>query len=219
VIERVEINDSYIKKVCFTVYYNDPSCEGNCSCYLFESRGILCRHVISVLTTFEDVELLPENYFLNRWRKDLEWPYKLIKSSHDPLSGNSTADQYAELSQNMLTLATIAAPNVDHCTEVQNYVNMLTKKLSGLRCEQSPPSHSIPSAKSHPSASMTYNGIEVCSPLTGQTKRPSNRKVSTVEKRWSKSQNHQTKDRVTQIPNNRGIKKEGIHRFESRCMC
>jgi hypothetical protein len=164
VIERVEINDSYMKKVCFTVYYNDPSCEVNCNCYLFESRGILCRHVISVLTTCEDVELLPGKYFLNRWRKDLERPYKLIKNSYDPLSGNPTADRYAELSKNMLKLAAIAAPNVDHCTEVQNYVDKLTKKLSGLRCEQSSHSQSLPSAKSLPSASMTGNEQSPCPP-------------------------------------------------------
>jgi hypothetical protein len=66
VMERVEIDDAYMKKVCFIVHYNDHSCEVNCSCCLFESRGILCRHAISVLTTVEDVELLPEKYFLNR---------------------------------------------------------------------------------------------------------------------------------------------------------
>jgi hypothetical protein len=65
VIKRVEINESYMKKIFFNVYYNGPACEVNCSYCLFESRGILCKHAISVLTTFEDVELLPEKYFLN----------------------------------------------------------------------------------------------------------------------------------------------------------
>jgi hypothetical protein len=143
VIERVQINSSYMKKVCFTIYYSEPSCEVNCSCCWFESRGILCRHAISVLTKFEDVELLPEKYFLNRWRKDLKRLYKFIKSSYDPLSDSPTADRYAELCKNMCALAAIVAPNVDHYTEVQNHVAMLTKKLSG----QSPPSQSPPSAK------------------------------------------------------------------------
>ncbi|XP_062166114.1 protein FAR1-RELATED SEQUENCE 9-like [Alnus glutinosa] len=191
VIEKVEISDSYIKKVCFTVYYNGVSCDVNCSCHLFEARGILCRHAMSVLTICEDVKLLPDKYFLNRWRKDLERPYKLIKSSYDPLSGNPTADRYAELSKNMLKLAAIVAPNVDHCTEVQNYVDMLTNKFSGPRCEQSPSSQSLPSAKLLPSASMTMtgDGVEVCSPLVAHTKgrKPSNRKVSAVEKAVKKS--------------------------------
>ncbi|XP_062155312.1 protein FAR-RED IMPAIRED RESPONSE 1-like [Alnus glutinosa] len=191
VIEKVEISDSYIKKVCFTVYYNGLSCDVSCSCHLFEARGILCRHAMSVLTIGEDVKLLPDKYFLNRWRKDLERPYKLIKSSYDPLSGNPTADRYDELSKNMLKLAAIVAPNVDHCTEVQNYVDMLTNKFSGPRCEQSPSSQSLPSAKLLPSASrtMTGDGVEVCSPLVAHTKgrKPSNRKVSAVEKAVKKS--------------------------------
>ncbi|XP_062163714.1 protein FAR-RED IMPAIRED RESPONSE 1-like [Alnus glutinosa] len=190
VIERVEINESYRKKIVFNVCYNGPVCEVNCSCHLFESRGILCKHAISVLTTFEDVDLLPEKYFLNRWRKDLKRPYKLIKSSYDPLSGNPTADRYAELSKNVLKLAAIAAPNVDHCIEVQKYVDMLIKKFSGPSCEQSQPSQSLPSAKDLPSAPMIDNGaidcmeVEVCSPLVARTKsaRPSIRKVSVVEK-------------------------------------
>ncbi|XP_062146803.1 protein FAR1-RELATED SEQUENCE 5-like [Alnus glutinosa] len=153
-------------------------------------KRILCKHAISVLTTFEDVDLLPEKYFLNRWRKDLKRPYKLIKSSYDPLSGNPTADRYAELSNNVLKLAAIAAPNVDHWMEVQKYVDILIKKFSGPSCEQSQPSQSLPSAKDLPSAPMIDNGamdcmeVEVCSPLVARTKgaRPSIRKVSVVEK-------------------------------------
>jgi len=190
VIERVEINESYRKKIVFNVCYNGPVCEVNCSCRLFESRGILCKHAISVLTTFEDVDLLPEKYFLNRWRKDLKRPYKLIKSCYDPLSGNPTADQYAKLSKNVLKLAAIVAPNVDHCMEVKKYVDMLIKKFSGPSCEQSQHSQSLPSAKYLPSAPMIDNGamdcmeVEVCSPLVARTKgaRPSIRKVSVVEK-------------------------------------
>jgi hypothetical protein len=178
------------KKIVFNVCYNGPVCEVNCSCCLFESRGILCKHAISVLTTFEDVDLSPEKYFLNQWRKDLKRPYKLIKSSYDPLSGNLTADRYAKQSKNVLKLAAIAASNVDHCMEVQKYVDMLIKKFSGQSCEQSQPSQSLPSAKDLPSAPMIDNGamdcmeVEVCSPFVARTKgkRPSTRKVSVVEK-------------------------------------
>jgi hypothetical protein len=184
VIERVEINESYRKKIVFNVYYNGPACEVNCSCCLFESRGILCKHAISVLTTFEDVDLLPEKYFLNRWRKDLKRPYKLIKSSYDPLSGNPTTDRYAELSKNVLKLAAIAAPNVDHCTEVQNYVDIVIKKFSGPSCEQSQPSQSLPSAPMIDDGDVDCMAVEVCNPLVAHTKGkpPSTRKVSVVEK-------------------------------------
>lgn len=39
------------KEVMFDVHYDtENACQINCFCHLFESRGILCRHVISVLT-------------------------------------------------------------------------------------------------------------------------------------------------------------------------
>jgi len=96
----------------------------------------------------------------------------------------------------MLKLAAIATPNVDHCTEVQNYVDMQTNKFSGLRCEQSPHSQSLPSAKLLPSASITCNGVEVCSPLVAQTKGngPSNKKVFAVEKAVKKSKSSNKSD-------------------------
>jgi hypothetical protein len=75
VTEQVQINDAYTKNVCFVVYYNESSCEENCSCCLFESRGILCKHIISVLNIV-GVTSLPEKYFLNRWRKGLNRKYK-----------------------------------------------------------------------------------------------------------------------------------------------
>jgi hypothetical protein len=65
VTKHVQINDAYTKKVCFTVYYNGSSCKVNCSCCLFESRGILCKHVISILNMV-GVTLFSKKYFLNR---------------------------------------------------------------------------------------------------------------------------------------------------------
>ncbi|XP_062170384.1 protein FAR-RED IMPAIRED RESPONSE 1-like [Alnus glutinosa] len=183
-----------------------------------EVQKEISEHAISVLTTFEDVDLLPEKYFLNRWRKDLKRSYKLIKSSYDPLSGNPTTDRYAELSKNVLKLATIAAPNVDHCTEVQNYVDMLIKKFSGPSCEQSQSSQSLPSAKDLPSAPMIDDGdmdcmaVEVCSPLVARTKgkRPSTRKVSVVEKAVGKKSKGGSKKQSNTNPELQRKKEEEV---------
>jgi hypothetical protein len=61
--EWVEVTDAFMKKVNFTIYCNEP-CKVNCSCCLFESREILCKHVISALIRL-NVTSLPEKYFLN----------------------------------------------------------------------------------------------------------------------------------------------------------
>lgn len=52
-----------------------------CSCQLFEFKGILCRHVISILI-FNKVTEVPKNYILDRWRKDVKRGYQNIKRDY-----------------------------------------------------------------------------------------------------------------------------------------
>ncbi|RYR13795.1 hypothetical protein Ahy_B04g070599 isoform J [Arachis hypogaea] len=42
-----------------------------CQCLLFESRGILCRHALSVLS-FERVNKVSSRYILKRWSKNVK---------------------------------------------------------------------------------------------------------------------------------------------------
>jgi hypothetical protein len=87
VTEQVAVTEAYMKQVRFCVYYNEEESDLKCTCGLFESRGILCRHVFAVLQGY-NVFQLPQKYILDRWRKDLKREYTFIKSSYDPLSDN-----------------------------------------------------------------------------------------------------------------------------------
>ncbi|WVZ94939.1 hypothetical protein U9M48_040765 [Paspalum notatum var. saurae] len=51
-----------------TVSFNPDQNVVNCSCCLFESCGILCRHVLRIFV-IEGVRALPKAYILNRWTK------------------------------------------------------------------------------------------------------------------------------------------------------
>ncbi|RYR01988.1 hypothetical protein Ahy_B06g080846 [Arachis hypogaea] len=53
-----------------------------CQCLLFESRGILCRHSLSVLS-FEQVDKVAPKYILERWSKNVKRRHTHIKSSQD----------------------------------------------------------------------------------------------------------------------------------------
>ncbi|XP_062147806.1 protein FAR1-RELATED SEQUENCE 5-like [Alnus glutinosa] len=81
VVEYVAIGDHLIEKT-FLVYFNDDELEVKCTCALFEVRGILCRHSLSVLRT-KKVTTLPQRYVLDRWRKDIKREYSKVKSSYD----------------------------------------------------------------------------------------------------------------------------------------
>ncbi|XP_057730347.1 protein FAR1-RELATED SEQUENCE 1-like [Arachis stenosperma] len=53
-----------------------------CHCLLFESRGILCRHLLSILS-FERVDNVALKYILERWSKNIKGRHTHIKSSQD----------------------------------------------------------------------------------------------------------------------------------------
>ena len=60
------VSDQYekIREVC----YDTTSMTAKCSCKLFESKGIVCRHIISVLRGAK-VNELSSLYILKRWQK------------------------------------------------------------------------------------------------------------------------------------------------------
>ncbi|RYR67253.1 hypothetical protein Ahy_A03g013559 [Arachis hypogaea] len=78
VIEQVS-NSTFNK---FVVTYDAVSPDVKCHCLLFESRGILCRHSLSVLS-FERVDNVALKYILERWSKNIKRRHTHIKSSQD----------------------------------------------------------------------------------------------------------------------------------------
>ncbi|XP_059442190.1 protein FAR-RED ELONGATED HYPOCOTYL 3-like [Corylus avellana] len=182
-IQCVAVTDAYMKHVKFCVCYNGDECELKCSCGRFETRGILCRHVFSVLSAC-NITSLPQKYFLDRWRNDLKRRYTFIQSSYDSLGANPIAQKYDDLCKDMHKLAALAVTNVDNYMEATKYVHMLMDKFSGSSYEPSPPSQALVGASSTCNKSM--DGVEnnkVRSPLAvrGKGKPSSKRKMSPVE--------------------------------------
>ncbi|RYR46794.1 hypothetical protein Ahy_A07g032614 [Arachis hypogaea] len=91
----------------FAVTYDSVAAEVKCQCLLFESRGILCRHALSVLS-FEQVSQVSPRYILERWSKKVKRQHTHIKSSHDePLMEprSKRFDQLVFRSQNICEFA------------------------------------------------------------------------------------------------------------------
>ncbi|XP_057724028.1 protein FAR1-RELATED SEQUENCE 4-like [Arachis stenosperma] len=78
VIEQVS-NSTFNK---FVITYDAVSRDVKCHCLLFESKGILCRHSLSVLS-FERVDNVAPKYILVRWSKNIKRRHTHIKSSQD----------------------------------------------------------------------------------------------------------------------------------------
>ncbi|QHN81487.1 Protein FAR-RED ELONGATED HYPOCOTYL [Arachis hypogaea] len=64
------------------VTYDAVSRKVKCQCLLFKSRGILCRHSLSILS-FERVDNIAPRYILERWSKNIKRRHTHIKSSQD----------------------------------------------------------------------------------------------------------------------------------------
>ncbi|RYR08691.1 hypothetical protein Ahy_B05g076505 [Arachis hypogaea] len=75
-----QVSSSIFNK--FVVTYDSVAAQVKCQCLLFESRGILCRHALSVLS-FERVTEVSPRYILERWSKKVKRRHTHIKSSHD----------------------------------------------------------------------------------------------------------------------------------------
>ncbi|RYR68876.1 hypothetical protein Ahy_A03g015370 [Arachis hypogaea] len=91
----------------FVVTYESVAAEVKCQCLLFESRGILCRHALSVLS-FEQVSQVSPRYILERWSKKVKRRHTHIKSSHnEPLlePKSKRFDQLVFRSQNICEFA------------------------------------------------------------------------------------------------------------------
>lgn len=80
--------ENFIKVVKFFIYFNLDEFELKCTCALFETRAILCRHAIFVFRVQCHNTPLLSKYILDHWKKDLSCKYTLIKSSYDNLLDN-----------------------------------------------------------------------------------------------------------------------------------
>ncbi|MER8077871.1 SWIM zinc finger family protein, partial [Acinetobacter pittii] len=63
-----------------------------CSCKLFEFRGILCRHALRILAQLRK-STVPLKYILDWWRKDIKRKYTFVKNIYE-LSSNHDGQRY-----------------------------------------------------------------------------------------------------------------------------
>ncbi|QHN80466.1 Protein FAR-RED ELONGATED HYPOCOTYL [Arachis hypogaea] len=94
--------------VTYKVSFDSSTSDVSCQCHLFESKGILCRHTLSVLG-LERVKKLPNKYFLDRWKKTLKRKHSSIKCSHDPSRLEPIKKRYDEMCKQFYNIAEVVA--------------------------------------------------------------------------------------------------------------
>ncbi|XP_014511657.1 protein FAR1-RELATED SEQUENCE 9-like [Vigna radiata var. radiata] len=96
---------------CAAKYYHvefDPlTNDTNCSCLLFEFRGIICRHCLLVLGQ-EDVQNVPSKYVLRRWRKNIRRKHTLIRAAYSFLYQEPKMQRYQSLCKQFYDIVEVA---------------------------------------------------------------------------------------------------------------
>jgi hypothetical protein len=72
-------------------------------------------------------------YILNKWRKDINRKYTLIKSSCDAFMSSSNAQRYDRMFKKFEELASLTLESVEYSMEVMKNLNMLNEKYRLLK--------------------------------------------------------------------------------------
>ncbi|KAJ8458129.1 hypothetical protein OPV22_031055 [Ensete ventricosum] len=129
-----EENNQHHRTLDYRVYFNKVEKEINCSCCLFEFRGILCRHIVSVLIKIQSDITVSSKYVLSRWRKDLSRHHTRAKVCHDDWSSNFKGQRYHYLLKKFDDAADLAVASDDACKILWNCIDDFQQKLKIRGC-------------------------------------------------------------------------------------
>ncbi|XP_042012395.1 protein FAR1-RELATED SEQUENCE 6-like [Salvia splendens] len=105
--QKAEANEKDVRH--YEVLYETTQVEVGCICGLFNFKGYLCRHALSVLS-HNGVEEIPSQYILRRWSKD----YKRRFLSDGAIGEDSPWEWHEHLLRRSLQVVEEGAQSEDH---------------------------------------------------------------------------------------------------------
>jgi hypothetical protein len=125
-----------VKNIAFKVSINEKEFGLQCTCCLFEFKGILCRHILCVLLLIDKTESVPICYVLPRWRKDIKRRYTLIKCGLHHLDGNLELQRVNKACDAFYEVASTRINTEDELLKVMNWIEDLKIELT---CKETSP--------------------------------------------------------------------------------
>nr|GEX32674.1 protein FAR1-related sequence 5-like [Tanacetum cinerariifolium] len=116
------------RRVVYTVSYNEVDCDINCSCHLFEFRGIVCRQMMKILID-KDVKEILSRYILSRWRKDVKHRHYYVTNCYDELKSGEQAKQFDNLCGNFYEAAHITKSQEKY-EYLMEYIDLVKEQLT-----------------------------------------------------------------------------------------
>ncbi|XP_038680234.1 protein FAR-RED IMPAIRED RESPONSE 1-like [Tripterygium wilfordii] len=96
---------------------------------MFEFRGILCRHALTVLIRNGE-EKIPPHYIFRRWRKDIRRYHTRVKVHYKGMKITADQQRYDEMYSLFTKLADLAANNVDNYNYITQWIEDATTKMN-----------------------------------------------------------------------------------------
>ncbi|XP_044946306.1 protein FAR1-RELATED SEQUENCE 4-like [Hordeum vulgare subsp. vulgare] len=118
----------------FVWLFNEEEFEVKCSCRRFEFRGILCRHVLCVLTHMK-IKEVPPQYIVDRWKKNVKRKHNFIRCTYGGMEDTPVAKRFDRLCNSFYPVAELGSMSDNSC-------NSLIEKLHTLKVEYSSSSNS-----------------------------------------------------------------------------
>ncbi|KAL2505205.1 Protein FAR1-RELATED SEQUENCE [Abeliophyllum distichum] len=125
-----------LRKKMFTVSFQRDICHIVCSCHLFEFRGILCKHAITVLIR-NDIVKLPDAYILRRWRRDVSRAYTRVKINYDGWITNPGQLRYDRLCLAFAKVADLVADDEERSQEIMEWIECQSTDMTIPRSKPS----------------------------------------------------------------------------------
>ena len=106
-----------------------------CICRLFEFRGILCSHIITVLALM-GIKDVPSRYILQRWRKDFKRKHTFIKCSYGDMLNTPVVQRYDDLCKRSREVAEKGAESDTLRDLVMDGLDELERKIEAYCASQ-----------------------------------------------------------------------------------
>nr|XP_027191115.1 protein FAR-RED IMPAIRED RESPONSE 1-like [Cicer arietinum] len=118
------------------VSFDRASTSITCSCRKFETFGILCSHALKVFEA-NDVKVIPEKYILRRWAREarcgIVHDFRGKEVEGDPKL--SRTRKFRQVVSKFIRVAAEASPCEEHLKIVDNYVDVMCKKIKECRLQ------------------------------------------------------------------------------------